>query len=61
MTQAPNLAASMTLEGEVENKSMIPLAVQMTQAIDGVVDVVDRLVFAIDDSHLPTAADMTSY
>jgi len=41
--------------------SMIPLAVHMTHAIDGGVDVVDRLIFAIGDSHLPTAADMTSY
>jgi CBS domain-containing protein len=50
-----------TLDGEVEQKSMIPLAVRMTHAVDGVVDVVDRLTFAIDDTHAPTAADLTSY
>jgi hypothetical protein len=31
---------------------MIPLAVQMTRAVDGVVHVVDRLAFAIDDTYL---------
>jgi CBS domain-containing protein len=44
-----------TLDGEVEQKSMIPLAVRMTHAVDGVVDVVDRLTFAIDDTQ-PSAA-----
>jgi len=50
-----------TLRGEVEKKSMIPLAVQMTRAVDGVVHVVNRLTFAIDDTHLPLAADLTDY
>lgn len=50
-----------TLSGEIEKKSMIPLAVRMTQAADGVVDVVNRLTFAVDDSSLPTAADLTNY
>ena len=50
-----------TLRGEVEKKSMIPLAVQMTRAVDGVVHVVDRLAFAIDDTHLPLTADLTDY
>ena len=35
---------------------MIPLAVRMTHAVDGVVDVVDRLTFAIDDAQPPAAA-----
>ncbi len=47
-----------TLGGEVERKSMIPLAVRMARAVDGVVDVVDQLAFSIDDSHLPTASDL---
>jgi CBS domain-containing protein len=50
-----------TLRGEVEKKSMIPLAVQMTRAVDGVVHVVDRLTFAIDDTHMPLAPDLTDY
>jgi osmotically-inducible protein OsmY len=47
-----------TLRGEVERKSMIPLAARMAQSVDGVVDVVNKLAYAIDDSHLPTAADL---
>ncbi|MGE5288635.1 MAG: CBS domain-containing protein [Micromonosporaceae bacterium] len=50
-----------TLEGEVENKSMIPSAVRMTKAVDGVVDVVDKLTFAVDDTHRPAVADLTNY
>jgi CBS domain-containing protein len=44
--------------GEVERKSMMGLAVRMSRAVDGVVAVTDRLSFRIDDTHLPTAADM---
>ncbi len=47
-----------TLDGEMEEKSMIPLAVRMAHAVDGVVDVVDRLTSAIDDE---TAADLTDH
>jgi CBS domain-containing protein len=50
-----------TLSGTVENKSMVPLAVSMSGAIDGVVDVVDQLGYSIDDSHLPRVADTTDY
>jgi CBS domain-containing protein len=39
-----------TLDGEVEKRSMIPLVVRMTHSVDGVVDVVDQLSFAIDDA-----------
>jgi CBS-domain-containing membrane protein len=45
-----------TLHGEVEHKSMIPLATRLTRAVDGVVDVVADLSYAVDDSHLPTAS-----
>jgi hypothetical protein len=48
-----------TLDGEVENRSMIPLAVRMTYAVDGVVDVINGLAFEVDDGHRPMAADMT--
>jgi CBS domain-containing protein len=37
------------LAGLVEGKSMIPLAVAMCRAIDGVVDVVSYLSYAVDD------------
>ena len=39
-----------TLDGVVEKRRMIPLVVRMTHAVDGVVDVVDRLSFAVDDT-----------
>jgi CBS domain-containing protein len=47
-----------TLRGEVEHKSMVPLAARLTRAVDGVVDVKAILSYAIDDSHLPTASDL---
>ena len=49
----------LTLDGEVEKKSVIPLAVHLAHEVDGVVDVVDRLRFEIDDTQEPTAADLT--
>ena len=50
-----------TLRTELERKSMIPDAVRMTRAVDGVVDVVNRLTFVADDTHLPLTADLTNY
>lgn len=47
-----------TLRGEVERRSMVPLAGRMARAVDGVVDVVNELAYAVDDRHLPTAADL---
>jgi len=47
-----------TLAGEVEHKSMVPLAARMTRSVDGVVDVVNRLAYAVDDTRLPTAAEL---
>ena len=51
----------MTLRGELEKKSMIPLAIRMTRAVDGVIHVVNRLTFAVDDTHLPLTPDLTDY
>jgi signal-transduction protein with cAMP-binding, CBS, and nucleotidyltransferase domain len=42
-----------TLAGRVETKSMIALAVRMSRAVDGVVDVVEQLGYSIDDTHVP--------
>jgi CBS domain-containing protein len=42
-----------TLAGYVEKKSMIGLAVGMSRAVDGVVDVIDQLGYTVDDTHLP--------
>jgi CBS domain-containing protein len=47
-----------TLRGEVERKSMVPLAERMARSVDGVVDVQNHLAYAVDDTHLPTAAEL---
>jgi CBS domain-containing protein len=47
-----------TLRGEVERKSMVPLAARMARSVDGVVDVTNHLAYAVDDTHLPTAAEL---
>ncbi|MGW8378197.1 CBS domain-containing protein [Streptomyces sp. ODS28] len=40
-----------TLEGQLERSSEIPIALRMTARIDGVVSVVDKLTYRLDDSH----------
>jgi len=45
--------------GEVERKSMIALVLPLVRAVDGVVDATADLSYAVDDSHLPTAASKT--
>ncbi|HEY5353067.1 MAG TPA: CBS domain-containing protein [Streptosporangiaceae bacterium] len=47
------------LAGVVEGKSMIPLAVAMCRAIDGVVDVVSYLSYAVDDIPHPPVHHLT--
>ena len=39
-----------TLSGELERKSLIPIAVRLTRGVDGVVDVVDKLTYLRDDT-----------
>ncbi|WP_217549800.1 CBS domain-containing protein [Streptomyces sp. GbtcB6] len=41
-----------TLTGQLERRSEIPVAVGMTRRLDGVVEVVDHLSYRIDDKHL---------
>ncbi|GII05997.1 CBS domain-containing protein [Planobispora takensis] len=41
-----------TLEGQIELKSLIPFAERLTLSVDGVVDVVSRLTYEHDDSVL---------
>ncbi|MGW1362223.1 CBS domain-containing protein [Streptomyces chartreusis] len=41
-----------TLMGQMERKSETEIAVSMTRQIDGVVAVVDKLTYRLDDSHL---------
>ncbi|MEU3459330.1 CBS domain-containing protein [Streptomyces sp. NPDC006733] len=44
-----------TLEGRLERRSEIDIAVRLTRQIDGVVAVVDKLTFRLDDTHLKPA------
>ncbi|WP_306334071.1 CBS domain-containing protein [Streptomyces sp. KL118A] len=41
-----------TLVGQLERRSEVPIALHMTREIDGVVAVVDQLSYRMDDSHL---------
>ncbi|OXM45440.1 CBS domain-containing protein [Amycolatopsis alba] len=42
-----------TVGGEVERTSMIPVIVALIRRLDGVVDVPERLTAGLDDGHLP--------
>ncbi|EME55044.1 CBS domain-containing protein [Amycolatopsis decaplanina] len=42
-----------TVRGQVERTSMIPVIVALIRRLDGVVDVRERLTAEMDDSHLP--------
>lgn len=48
------------LAGVVESKSMIPLAVSLCRAIDGVVDAASKLSYVLDDTPLPPVPDLAS-
>jgi CBS domain-containing protein len=41
-----------TLAGQLERKSLIPMAVHLTRTVPGVVDVVSQLTFELDDDRL---------
>jgi CBS-domain-containing membrane protein len=47
-----------TLTGRLERRSLIPIAVSLVHGIDGVVDVVDRLTFELDDSPIMVPSDL---
>ncbi|MDJ1135495.1 CBS domain-containing protein [Streptomyces iconiensis] len=42
-----------TLKGQLERRSEIPIALRMTERIDGVVSVVHKLTYRLDDAHIP--------
>jgi CBS domain-containing protein len=42
-----------TLAGELERRSEIPVAVTLAERVDGVVAVTERLTFRADDTHVP--------
>jgi CBS domain-containing protein len=41
-----------TLGGQLERRSDVPIALRMVSQVDGVVAVVDKLTYRMDDSHL---------
>jgi len=44
-----------TLTGEVEDRSLIPIVTRLVDAVDGVMEIVDRLTYRVDDSVLTEA------
>ncbi|MFE1291798.1 CBS domain-containing protein [Streptomyces sp. NPDC058751] len=54
------LDGMVTLEGRLEHRSDIPLAIQLTWRVDGVVGVVNSLTFRIDDTRPPEQHDSDS-
>jgi CBS-domain-containing membrane protein len=48
-----------TLSGEVQDKSMIAVAARLVHAVDGVVDVVNHLSYAVDDTPLPRSSSLS--
>ena len=47
-----------TLIGQLERRSLIPIAVSLVHGIDGVVDVVDRLTYEVDDTPIMVPSDL---
>jgi CBS-domain-containing membrane protein len=47
-----------TLTGQLERRSLIPITVGLVRGLDGVVDVVDRLSFQFDDSTITVPSDV---
>lgn len=49
---------AVTLTGQLERRSLIPITVSLVYGLDGVVDVVDRLGFEVDDSTIMVPSDL---
>jgi len=47
-----------TLTGQLERRSLVPILVRLVRGLDGVVDVVDRLSFELDDSTIMVPSDL---
>ena len=47
-----------TLTGRLERRSLIPITVSLVHGVDGVVEVVDRLGFEVDDSTIMVPSDL---
>jgi CBS domain-containing protein len=49
------------MTGQLERKSMLPLALPLVRAIDGVIDAEGEFTYAVDDTKLPRVPDITEY
>jgi CBS-domain-containing membrane protein len=47
-----------TLMGQLERRTLIPITVRLVHGLDGVVDVVDRLSFELDDTPIMVPSDL---
>ncbi|HKP98695.1 MAG TPA: CBS domain-containing protein [Actinomycetes bacterium] len=47
-----------TLTGQLERRSLISITVSLVRGLDGVVDVVDRLSFEVDDTPITVPSDL---
>jgi CBS-domain-containing membrane protein len=47
-----------TLRGQLERGSLVPMVVDLVRGLDGVVDVIDRLTFEFDDSTITVPSDL---
>ena len=47
-----------TLTGQLERRSLVPITVSLVHGVDGVVDVVDRLTFEVDDGPIMVPSDL---
>jgi CBS-domain-containing membrane protein len=47
-----------TLTGQLERRSLIPIVISLVRSLDGVVDVVDRLTFELDDTPIMVPSDL---
>jgi CBS domain-containing protein len=47
-----------TLTGQLERRSLIPITVSLIRGLDGVVDVVGRLTFELDDTPITVPSDL---
>jgi CBS domain-containing protein len=47
-----------TLTGPLERRSLIPIVVGLVRGLDGVVDVIDRLSFELDDKTITVPSDL---
>ena len=47
-----------TLTGQLERRSLVPIVISLVRSLDGVVDVVDRLTYELDDTPIMVPSDL---